>query len=146
MKDIKFTLKDMIEAYETGANDEYDLVEVFWDVINENAFDETLTTYREIRAALNEKGRLKNGALVHLLNRQTADEQQINDTRYHNERGFTPSDARRGSITAKYYIKHKRLEDWQQDYWLQPNVKGCARIGKYYRQIAEEAAKRLTNT
>ena len=32
----------------------------FWDVINENAFDETLTTYREIRAALNEKGRLKN--------------------------------------------------------------------------------------
>jgi hypothetical protein len=60
MKDIKFTLKDMIEAYETGANDEYDLVEVFWDVINENAFDETLTTYREIRAALNEKGRLKN--------------------------------------------------------------------------------------
>ena len=54
MKDIKFTLKDMIEAYETGANDEYDLVEVFWDVINENAFDETLTTYREIRAALNE--------------------------------------------------------------------------------------------
>lgn len=85
-------------------------------------------------------------ALVHLLNRQTADEQQINDTRYHNERGFTPSDARRGSITAKYYIKHKRLEDWQQDYWLQPNVKGCARIGKYYRQIAEEAAKHLTNT
>ena len=42
-------------------------------------------------------------ALVHLFRRQTEDEQESNSTRHDNQRGFTSSDARRGSITAKYY-------------------------------------------
>jgi hypothetical protein len=81
-------------------------------------------------------------ALVHLFRRQTEDEQQSNDTRHDNRRGFTAGDARKGSITAKYYIKHRRLLDWQIELWLKRDSRGRQRIGKYYRQIAEEAAKK----
>jgi hypothetical protein len=81
-------------------------------------------------------------ALVHLFRRQTEDEKQANDARHDNRRGFTAGDARKGSITAKYYIKHRRLLDWQIAQWLERDARGRQRIGKYYRQIAEEAAKR----
>ena len=85
-------------------------------------------------------------ALVHLLNRQTFDEQQANDTKYHNNRGFTPADARTGAITAKYYLKHKKLLDWQIEGWLKPNATGSTRLGKYYRQIAEEVERKANGT
>lgn len=81
-------------------------------------------------------------ALVHLLNRQTQDEQRDNITRKHNQRGFTPADARQGSIHAKYYIKHRQLMDWQMQHWLKPNAKGTLRLAKYWRQLAEEAVKK----
>lgn len=81
-------------------------------------------------------------ALVHLLNRQTEDEKAVAATRHDNQRGFTSGDAKRGTITAKYYVKHRRLEAWQISYWLQEDRKGRTRLGKYYRQIAEEAKKK----
>ena len=81
-------------------------------------------------------------ALVHLFRRQTEDEQQSNDTKHDNQRGFTAGDGRKGAITAKYYIKHRKLLDWQIAQWLQRDGRGLQRIGKYYRQIAEEAQKK----
>jgi hypothetical protein len=81
-------------------------------------------------------------ALVHLLNRQTRDEQRDNTTRNHNMMGFTPADARQGSIHAKYYLKHGQLADWQLAYWLRPNARGTLRLAKYWRQIDEEAQKK----
>ena len=81
-------------------------------------------------------------ALVHLFRRQTYDEQQSNDTKHDNGRGFTGSDARQGSISAKYYIKHQRLQDWQIALWLKRDRRGRTRLGKYYGQIAEEAQKK----
>jgi hypothetical protein len=81
-------------------------------------------------------------ALVHLLNRQTREEARDNTTRNHNTVGFTPADARMGCIHAKYYIKHGELQDWQAAYWQRPNSKGIPRIAKYWRQLAEEAAKK----
>lgn len=81
-------------------------------------------------------------ALVHLFRRQTFDEQQSNDTRHDNGRGFTASDARSGSISAKYYLKHNRLESWHQAMWLKRNRRGQTRLGKYYGQILEEAKKK----
>lgn len=78
-------------------------------------------------------------ALVHLMNRQTRDEQETKSTRHHNGRGFTSSDARSGTITAKYYIKHGVLQAWQLDMWRARNRRGTTRLGKYYAQIAEEA-------
>jgi hypothetical protein len=83
-------------------------------------------------------------ALVHLFRRQTEDEQASNDTRHHNMRGFTGADARRGSITAKYFLKHGELLDWQLEYWRAPNRRGVPRLGKYYGQIAEEAQRKAT--
>ena len=81
-------------------------------------------------------------ALVHLFNRQTADEKAENDTKCTNHRGFTSGDARQGSLSAKYYLKHKTLQLWQIAQWTRPSAKGTTRLGKYYRQIAEEAAKK----
>jgi hypothetical protein len=81
-------------------------------------------------------------ALVHLLRRQTQEEARDNITRNLNNKGFTPADARFGSIHAKYYIKHGYLQHWQVNYWLQPNAKGSLRLAKYHRQLAEEAAKK----
>lgn len=80
-------------------------------------------------------------ALVHLLRRQTTEEAASNTTRTHNLRGFTPADARRGCIHAKFYIKHKRLDAWMVEYWLKPNAKGTSRIGKYWSQINEESQR-----
>ena len=82
-------------------------------------------------------------ALVHLFNRQTEDERAINSTDVHNACGFTPADARVGSITAKYYIKNKKLLDWQMDQWTAANDKGRLRLEKYFRQIAEEVSAKV---
>ena len=81
-------------------------------------------------------------ALVHLLNRQTQEEAAANVTKNHNGRGFTPGDARQGSIHAKYWLKHKTLTAWQMDRWLEPDARGTLRLAKYWRQINEEAQKR----
>ena len=83
-------------------------------------------------------------ALVHLLNRQTQEEQRDNTTKNYNLRGFTPADARQGSIHAKYYLKHRKLMDWQMAYWLKPNAKGTLRLAKYWRQIDEEARRKAS--
>lgn len=81
-------------------------------------------------------------ALVHLLNRQTREEARENLTRNLNDVGFTPADARMGCIHAKYYIKHGELAEWQVRYWQRANARGVPRIAKYWRQLAEEAAKK----
>lgn len=81
-------------------------------------------------------------ALLHLFNRQTQIEQSRNETNIHNTVGFTGSDARRGCITAKYYLKHRRLEAWQIEQWARPSANGYARIAKYWRQLDEEAQKK----
>jgi hypothetical protein len=97
---------------------------------------------REDAVAVHAIGR----ALVHLFNRQTTAEQQSNDTRVHNLRGFTAADARQGCIHAKYYLKHRQLADWQKEYWLKPNRKGTLRLAKYWRQLAEEARKKVSQS
>jgi hypothetical protein len=81
-------------------------------------------------------------ALVHLLNRQTREEAASNTTKNYNQRGFTPADARMGSIHAKYYIKNGHLLHWQVAYWLKPNAKGTLRLAKYWAQLNEEAQKK----
>ncbi len=73
-------------------------------------------------------------ALVALFHNQTRDEQATNDTKVNNTIGFTGTDARDGSITAKYYIKHKTLLPWQIDNWMK-DFRGFPRITKYHRQL-----------
>jgi hypothetical protein len=81
-------------------------------------------------------------ALVALFKRQTETERASNDTNVNNNRGFTAGDAKSGSITAKYYIKHKKLESWQVQRWLEGNERGEMRLTKYWRQINEVAAEK----
>lgn len=81
-------------------------------------------------------------ALVALFNRQIDAEKADNTTKMTNYRGFAQNDARQGSITAKYYIKHGKLLDWQVQAWTKRNVKGTLRIQKYWRQLDEVAREK----
>ena len=76
-------------------------------------------------------------ALVVLMNNQTADEQRDADVKYHNKIGFTAGDGKGGTLTAFYYLKHKKLQEWQRDKWLKPN-----RISKYWRQLDASAQRK----
>ena len=76
-------------------------------------------------------------ALVVLFKNQTRDEQSMNATNQDNGIGFTGADAHSGSITAKYFIKHKTLLDWQVARWTKPAASGFARLAKYHKQLNE---------
>lgn len=77
-------------------------------------------------------------ALVVLFEHQTRSEQASNHTEVHNRIGFSSSDARSGSITAKYYLKHRTLLPWQVDRWME-DFRGFPRICKYHRQLNRAA-------
>lgn len=77
-------------------------------------------------------------ALVAIFNRQTEAEKDINDTREHNTVGFSAADAKSGSLTAKYWLKHRSLLPWQMDKWMKDSH-GYPRICKYHRQLNEIA-------
>lgn len=82
-------------------------------------------------------------ALVCLLARQKQDEQQCADTRHRNGIGFAPCDAYSGTLTAKYFLKHGSLLEWQIEKWMQPSGrKGEPRLLKYTRQLNEAAIEK----
>ncbi len=85
-------------------------------------------------------------ALVALLKNQTATEQATASTNEDNGIGFTGADAKGGTLTAKYYIKHKRLLDWQVDKWLKLGSNGYPRLAKYHKQLNDYANNHLTTT
>ena len=78
-------------------------------------------------------------ALAALLNRQTQEEQSSNETRLHNNIGFTGADGRSGSLTAKSYIKRNGLQDWQIERWVKRGKNGFSRLTKYAKQLNEIA-------
>ena len=81
-------------------------------------------------------------ALVALLKRQTAAEQNNNATLEHNNIGFTGVDGKSGAITAKYYLKHKTLLPWQIAKWCKQGKNGYARLAKYHAQLNEVAVEK----
>lgn len=84
-------------------------------------------------------------ALVVLFHGQTKTEQAANVTNLHNDIGFSGSDARDGSITAKYYLKHGTLLPWQVENWMKP-FRGFPRITKYTRQLNQIAQEKAALT
>lgn len=78
-------------------------------------------------------------ALVVLNQRQTADEQAVQGTRYLNGRGFRPCHARMGTSMATYFQKFGYLSDRQIAYWRVPMRDGKMRIEIYAGQLAEVA-------
>lgn len=84
-------------------------------------------------------------ALVCLFNRQTESEKNRNVTTEHNLIGFTEADARSGCISAKYFLKHDTLENWQIEMWTKKNKNGVMRLAKYWKQLNEEAIKKAND-
>ena len=78
-------------------------------------------------------------ALVHLTNRQTADEQLTETTRHDNGVGFRSNHGKVGVSMAKYYLRTGRLTEKQQAYWQRETASGTPRILIYRKQILEEA-------
>lgn len=83
---------------------------------------------------------------VFVLNeRQTADEQNIEATKYHNGVGFTGADARMGTSMAKFYARNGFLTAKQIAWWRKPNKNGVSRIAKYAGQLLEIAEAKARN-
>ena len=86
-------------------------------------------------------------ALVALHARQTADEQYSDTTRHHNNRGFMPMHAAKGSGMAKFFLRNNYLSPKQIAYWRVRTPSGKSRIEKYVGQLmlvaAEKAAAKL---
>jgi len=75
-------------------------------------------------------------ALVGIFQFQTEAEKSNNDVEVWNGIGFTGADGRSGSLTAKYFLKHGRLEQWQIDRWMKVSDKTqMPRICKYHKQL-----------
>ena len=81
-------------------------------------------------------------ALVHIHNRQTESEKVTNSTIEHNGIGFAGCDARSGSMTAKYYLKNNKLEQWMVEKWLKRGSNGFSRLTKYHSQLNEVATSK----
>lgn len=82
-------------------------------------------------------------ALVHLKNRQTADEQRSQDTKHANGMGFQPTHAKIGTSMAEFYEKRGFLSPKQVAYWQGETMKvKKPRICRYAGQLVEEAIKK----
>lgn len=100
--------------------------------------DSIATALRDTRPGFVEKYIGK--ALVVLLNRQTEAEADTNTTNLHNKVGFSAADAHSGCLTAKYWLKNKKLEDWMIAKWTKIGRSGYPRLSKYWEQL-DHAAK-----
>jgi hypothetical protein len=66
-------------------------------------------TRTEIEALINSNDRAGERAMVAIWERQTADEQETQDTRHHNGRGFAAWSARSGTYFAEWVRSGRRL-------------------------------------
>ncbi len=80
-------------------------------------------------------------ALVALFRRQTEDERTANATKHDNSVGFSAPDAKSGTLSAKAFMKHGTLEDWQLAKWMRLE-NGRPRIVKYADQLNQIALEK----
>ncbi|HET8688470.1 MAG TPA: hypothetical protein VFM18_17805 [Methanosarcina sp.] len=78
-------------------------------------------------------------ALVVLFNNQTRDEQNAEDTKYHNGVGFRPCHARMGTSMAEFFLKRGYLTARQVAYWRRTMKDGNMKIAIYWKQLAKAA-------
>lgn len=99
-------------------------------------------TADEIREKLLTDDRWLCRALVALNERQTLDEQRDETTKYHNEMGFRPAHAKRGTSMAQFYLRTGFLTPKQKAWWRATTDSGKTRIGIYAGQLAKVAQER----
>lgn len=97
-------------------------------------------TVESIKILLATNDRAIGRALMVLRNRQTADEQRSERTKYLNGRGFRPCHARMGTSMADFFQRRGYLTEKQIAYWRVKMADGNSRIEIYARQLLEEAA------
>lgn len=81
-------------------------------------------------------------ALLALNARQTDDEQRDETTKHHNERGFRPAHARKGTGMAKFYEKAGFLTPKQLAWWRKETPSGKMRIEIYANQLCKVAEEK----
>lgn len=99
-------------------------------------------TADEIRHKLMTDDRWLCRALVALNDRQTADEQRTETTRYRNDRGFRPAHAKRGTSMAQFYLRTGFLTPRQKAWWRATTGSGKTRIEIYANQLLKVAAEK----
>jgi len=102
-------------------------------------------TVESIRELLRTNDRAVGRALLALNARQTADEQQQEVTKYHNEQGFKPCHAKRGTGMAQFYARAGFLTARQLAWWRATTPSGRMRIEIYCAQLARIAAERAAH-
>ena len=98
-----------------------------------------MTTKAEIIQLLRTNDKAVARALVVLNERQTADEQRQEDTKYLNGEGFRPCNARMGTSMANFYLRNGYLTPKQIAYWRKPIKTGQMRIEVYAGQLLQIA-------
>lgn len=91
---------------------------------------------------VNNRERVIGRALLAIYKNQTYSEQSTSSTKNNNGIGFCKPDARIGSIGARMYKAHGRLEPWVIDIWMRPAKDGTPRICKYAAQLQEIALEK----
>lgn len=74
-------------------------------------------------------------ALAAIYKNQTRSEQTTTSTRVNNGIGFSKPDARIGTIGARMFNAHSKLDNWVIDIWSKPARDGYPRICKYANQL-----------
>lgn len=98
-----------------------------------------MVTKSEIINLLRTNDRAIARALVVLADRQTADEQASEATKYNNGRGFRPCHAHMGTSMAKFFRARGYLSPKQVAYWRATMKTGQMRIEIYAGQLLEAA-------
>ena len=88
-----------------------------------------------IREMLRNNDRAVGRALIALAERQTADERRDETTRHHNNMGFMPAHAARGTSMARYFQRHGQLTPRQLAWWRVVTPSGKMRIEVYASQL-----------
>lgn len=81
-------------------------------------------------------------ALLAIYKNQTLNEQVETITKVNNSIGFCKLDARVGSIGARQYKAHAKLDQWIIDVWMRPAKDGYPRICKYVSQLNDIAEQK----
>jgi hypothetical protein len=101
-----------------------------------------MTTKQDIVNLLRTNDKAVARALVVLTERQTADEQRSEETKYRNGQGFRPCHARMGTNMAQFYTVRGFLSQKQVGYWRSPMKGGAMRIEIYAGQLLEVASQK----
>lgn len=99
-------------------------------------------TRENIVALLERNDKAVGRALLVLLRNQTFDEQQSEDTKHQNGKGFASCDAFVGTRAARQFQERGYLSPKQVAYWRIKDARGNSRIGKYWKQLVKAAEER----